>query len=166
MPKEFERLQKGPNPTFGLFRPPEAAASIPITLLHPVFAQFDDDCENHTPTAEDNALVFNLSNAMSRFYLDEKGRETEFRRILTEYGIELTASHLEGSQCRTDGDMRWKGLCFVILEVKNELACGMAEPLFEALFYFVRSMRKFSEQNDHARLPCIIIYLCGTPLNS
>jgi hypothetical protein len=70
IPKEFEKLQTGSDgPVFAFYRPPSAAATIPITLLHPVFGQFVDDRQHHTPTVDDNELVLSLSRAMSKFYV-------------------------------------------------------------------------------------------------
>ena len=55
-----------------------------------------------------------------------------------EHGIiMLAASEFEGSGGKTDGDLRWKGLCYLILEAKNELGGGGAEPLFELLLYYL-----------------------------
>jgi hypothetical protein len=165
IPKEFEKLQSAPGgPLFAFYRPPSAVSTVPITLLHPVFGQFVDDRQNHIPTKEDNDFVLSLSREMSKFYIDEKARATEFRKILMEHGIMLAASEIEGSLCRTDGDLRWKGLCYVILEAKNELGGGGAEPLFEALLYYLKSMRKRSEEEECPRLPCLIIYLSGGPV--
>ena len=167
IPKEFEKLQTGSaGPVFAFYRPPSAAATIPITLLHPVFGQFVDDRQNHTPTMDDNELVLSLSRAMSKFYVDEYARAAKFREILMEHGIMLAASEIEGSRCKTDSDLRWKGLCYIILEAKNELGGGGAEPLFEAMLYYLKSMRKRSEEDARARLPSLILYLSGAPLNS
>jgi hypothetical protein len=167
IPKEFEKLQRGPDgPVFAFYRPPYAAPSIPIALLHPVFAQFVDDCQNHTPTADDNKLVLTLSTDMSEFFADEKSRAARFREILMEHGIMLAASEIEGSLCKTDGDIRWKGLCYLILEAKNELGGGGAEPLFEAILYYLKCMRKWSEKDARSRLPCLIMYLSGSSFDS
>ena len=103
---------------------------------------------------------------MSKFYVDEYARATKFREILMEHGIMLAASEIEGSRCKTDGDLGWKGLCYIILEAKNELGGGGAEPLFEAMLYYLKSMRKRSEEDTRARLPSLIIYLSGAPLIS
>jgi len=138
---------------------------IPIALLHPVFGQFINNCQNHTPTMDNNKLVLSLSRAMSKFYINEYARAAKFQEILMEHSIMLVASEIEGSQCKTDGDLRWKGLCYIILEAKNELGGGGAEPLFEAMLYYLKSMRKQSEEDAHARLPSLIIYLSGAPLN-
>jgi len=115
---------------------------------------------------DDNELVLSLSRAMSKFYVDEYARAAKFREILMEHGIMLAASEIEGSRCKTDGDSRWKGLCYIILEAKNGLGGGGAEPLFEAMLYYLKSMRKRSEEDARARLPSLIIYLSGAPLNS
>ena len=167
IPKEFEKLQtESAGPVFAFYCPPSAAATIPITLLHPVFGQFVDDRQHHTPMMDDNELVLSLSRAMSKFYVDEYARAAKFREILMEHGIMLAASEIEGSRCKTDGDLGWKGLCYIILEAKNELGGGGAEPLFEAMLYYLKSMRKRSEEDARARLPSLIIYLSGAPLIS
>ena len=35
-------------------------ATIPVTLLNPIFRQFVDNCQNHRPNEEDNKLVLEL----------------------------------------------------------------------------------------------------------
>jgi len=60
-------------------RPPAADATIPVTLLHPIFRQFVDDCENHQLIQPDNELVLELMAAMSEFFPDEKARAAELR---------------------------------------------------------------------------------------
>src|SRR5882762_1328797 len=108
---------------------------IPITLLHPLFGQCIDDHQQHTPTVDDNELFWSLSRAMSKFNIDEYFRAAKFREILMEHSIMLTVSEMEGSRCKMDGDLWWKSLCYIILEAKNQLGGGGAEPLFEAMLY-------------------------------
>jgi hypothetical protein len=67
----------------------------------------------------------------------------------------LTASEIKGSRCKTDDDLRWKVLCYIILDAKNELSGGGAEHLFEVMLYYLKSMRKWSEGDAHARLPSL-----------
>ena len=131
--KEFEKLQTGSaGPVFAFCRPPSATAMIPITLLRPVFGRFVDDPQNHTPTLDDLVVV------EPKFYADGYARAAKFREILMEHGIiMLAASEIEGSRGKTDGDLRWKGLCYLIIEAKNELGGGGAEPLFELLLYYL-----------------------------
>lgn len=85
--EEVTRQQKEENPAFHFNRPPSAASTIPITLFHPVFGQFQDDCEAYETTAEDHAFVLEFSRAMSRFYDTEDQRLAEARDILANYGL-------------------------------------------------------------------------------
>ena len=158
-PAEFKKLQSRSPPAFFFNRPPEAATVTPLTLLHPVFGEFVHDCDTVRPTREDNEFVLTVWREMSGFFKEEKDRANAFRRRLAGYGIDMAASGIGSYQ--TDGDLRKKGLCFAILEVKTELASGQADPLFQAASYYVASMRETSEEYPNARLPSILIYLFG-----
>jgi hypothetical protein len=132
-----------------------------------VFGEFVDDRQKYVPTEEDNVLVWKLSSAMSEFYENEGERMRRFREILGEYGIMLTASELEdGSGCKTDGDVRWKGFCYLVVEGKNGLgAGGVADAMFEALLYNALSMKKGLTKFE-GRFPGLIMYLCGASVYS
>ncbi len=82
VPSEFAQLQRDERHAIRWNRPPSATSSIPSTLLHPIFGEFIDDCENHKPSPDDNKLVWKLSMAMSGFFEDEKARASKFREIL------------------------------------------------------------------------------------
>ncbi|KAI0247811.1 hypothetical protein BJV78DRAFT_1285241 [Lactifluus subvellereus] len=45
--KEFSKRQANPNQMIYCNVPLHASATIPVTLLHPIFGQFIDDCENN-----------------------------------------------------------------------------------------------------------------------
>jgi len=64
-PSEISQLQEKQNRKIMWSRPPAADATIPVTLLHPIFRQFADDCENHQPIQQDAELVLELMAAMS-----------------------------------------------------------------------------------------------------
>jgi len=87
---------------------------------------------------DNNELVLSLSRAMSKFYVDEYARAAKFREILMEHGIMLTASEIEGSRCKTDGDLWWKGFCYIILEAKTNLAVAV-QNLFSKRCYIISS---------------------------
>jgi len=59
----------------------------------------------------------------------------------------------------TDGDIRYNGFCFAILEYKSEIGTTGAEPLFQAGWYYTEFMRK--KLDVHSRLPCFILYAFG-----
>ena len=76
IPLNFFKFQEKHIP-IACGRPPAADAPIPVTLLHPIFRQFLDNCDNHQPIAEDNNLVLELMGAMSNFFRDEDARAAD-----------------------------------------------------------------------------------------
>src|SRR6202011_5656271 len=83
VPWQFAKLQRDERHAIRWNQPPSAASSIPSTLLHPIFGEFIDNCENYyEPTAADNQLVWTLSAAMSGFFTHESTRLSKFRQIL------------------------------------------------------------------------------------
>ncbi|KAF8802373.1 hypothetical protein BYT27DRAFT_7173144 [Phlegmacium glaucopus] len=160
-PSEFHNLQRVSalkGPAFHFDRPPSAATTIPPTLHHPIFGKFIDDCQMHVPTREDNALVLALS-ALSQIFENETARAAAFREILKNHGIMTIATGVEGTEYKTDGDMQYNGLRYLIIEVKLEIGSTGAEPLFQAILYYLESMRKQMTTSLGSPLPCLIIYL-------
>ena len=62
-PRAFLCDQQNQSETI-LYSPCTISYIIPLTLLHPIFGQFIDDCETHQPMMEDNQLVLDLSKVM------------------------------------------------------------------------------------------------------
>ncbi|KAG1893517.1 uncharacterized protein F5891DRAFT_985860 [Suillus fuscotomentosus] len=147
-------------------RPRRAADPVPITLLEPIFAEFVDDCQNHQPTVRDNDVVLQLSEKMASFYPNELARMNTFWQVLRDYGIILNASMVGSTGCTMDGHLLSTNGQFVlmIIEGKNEIGSGAAEPFMEAMLYY----RKFMEDSkiEMARLrsfiPCIHIIVFGS----
>ncbi|KAG1767473.1 hypothetical protein EV702DRAFT_1146694 [Suillus placidus] len=146
-------------------RPHTAADPVPVTLLEPIFAEFMDDCQNHQQTACDNEFVRQLSENMSSFYSDELTRMSVFRQVLHDYGIIFDASIVNSTKCTTVGRLLSTNGKFmqVIVEGKNEIGSGDAEPFAEAMLYY----RKFIEDSKieivrlRSVLPCIHIVVFG-----
>src|ERR1700733_14909644 len=86
IPSNFSKFQEKQIP-IACGRPPAADAPIPVTLLHPIFCQFLDNCNNHQLIAEDNNLILELMGVMSNFFRDEDAHVAELRDILTRHGI-------------------------------------------------------------------------------
>src|SRR5438034_6066884 len=112
-PKQFASDQRKEMPAFCFDRPPSAATTIPITLYHPVFGQFQDDCDNYTPTKEDNAFVLEFSRTMSKFYDGESDRAEASRKLMTNYSLKFLAA--QTGSYKTDGDLRYNNFCYAIL---------------------------------------------------
>ena len=64
------------NPKLAILngRPRAAEGKIPVTLLHPIFARFAEDCESIIPTAQDNELALELLNTMPNLFPYENDR--------------------------------------------------------------------------------------------
>lgn len=143
-----------------------------MTLIHPVFAQFVQDCKTYEPTEVDYKLERKLSREMSRKFPSEKERAAAFRDIMTQdYGIPLKIGRI--AAYTTDGDAReeskhdQKQYIYLITEAKNELGSGgHAEPTFQSSLYYFEYLREFSDKPPLLG-PCLhIIYAGGyTPVS-
>jgi len=158
-PKKFSADQQKAMPAFCFNRPPSAAETIPITLYNEILGQFQEDCELYKPTKEDHDFALKFSISMSDFYDDEKGRAKKARKDFESYGLDFLAAQIEGYT--TDGDLRFKGYCLAIMEVKPELCIGNADPLFEVAWYYVAFTREQLQGNLGSHLPCILLYISG-----
>ncbi|KAF8060635.1 hypothetical protein FPV67DRAFT_1631455 [Lyophyllum atratum] len=162
-PGEFETYQAKPEKMIPCNRPYDAAATIPVTLLHPVFGQFKDDCEMLMPTREDNALVLKLQEVLSNFYNEAEGRAVAIRDAFKDVGVYLTRTLIDGTEFSTDGDTLDKSgnHRFNIAKFKLEVASHGAEPYLQASICYLESTREHAEQTLHSVLPCIIILIFG-----
>jgi hypothetical protein len=160
-PSAFAELQRDERHTIRWNRPPSAASSIPSTLLHPIFGEFIDDCENYEPTAADNKLVWTLSAAMSGFFEDESARASKFREILQDSRFEAFATKIEGTKFKTDGDIQSLGFRRAIIEIKNEIGSGGAQPHAQGISYYIHSTKSSVAEMPGFRFPCILITLFG-----
>jgi hypothetical protein len=142
-------------------RPRGAADSLPVTLLEPIFAEFVDDCQDYQPTDEDNNFVRKLSEDMSSFYTEELVRMNAFRQLLRGYGITLDSSAISS----TDGHLLSPNGNFVqvIVEGKNEIGSGGAEPFMQAMLYYRKILKESNVEIAKFRsvLPCIHIIVFG-----
>ncbi|KAG2120579.1 uncharacterized protein F5147DRAFT_562536 [Suillus discolor] len=162
-PSAFSPKQK--NQEYLCNRPRGASDPVPVTLLERIFAEFVDDCQNRQPTDDDNDIVWQLSETMCSFYTDELARMNAFRCVLRQYGIILDPSMVGATQCITDGHIMSSDGMFVqvILEGKNEIGSGAAEPFLEAMLYHRKFMKesKIEIANLWSVFPCIHIIVFG-----
>ncbi|KAG2052597.1 hypothetical protein BDR06DRAFT_972977 [Suillus hirtellus] len=146
--------------------PHRATDPVPITLLEPIFAEFMDDCHKYEPTVHDNDFVLQLSEKMASFHPNELAQMNTFQQVLWDYGIILNASMVGSTGCTTDRHLLSTNGQFVlmIIEGKNKIRSGAAEPFMEVMLYY----RKFMEdlKVEIARLwsfiPCIHIIVFGS----
>jgi hypothetical protein len=159
-PNIFSIRQAVPAQAICCNRPRSAAATIPATLLHPVFTQFLSDCEAYETTPQDNAFALQLSDVMSEFYLDEKTRADAIRKLFSEFDLHLTVTQMPLGYM-TDGDMIVNRYWYAIAEIKNEVGSTGAEPYNQGILHYLESTREYAIKMDASCLPCIIILLFG-----
>jgi hypothetical protein len=102
---------------------------------------------------------------MSELYDNENDRATAFRIVLCDHGIVIQETFLEGTRCHTDGDIQCNHIRYLILEVKMEIESKGTEPLFQAIWYYKRSMKQVSNDNPSSSLPCLLVLLFGMFVN-
>jgi hypothetical protein len=143
-------------------RPTEDYASFPAALLHPVFSQFQHDCEHYEPKRKDNMFLQELSTKMVCFYDTEQERARVFCEILeNNYGIQLMPSEVDNSSACTNGHMKKKGNVYVISEAKNELGLGGNDPYLQGGLYYVDLIHRHAHEWINSVLPCIHIFYAG-----
>src|ERR1700691_2366568 len=102
-PSEFSKIQK--DSTIRMFcNRPRMATSTPITLLHPIFGQFIDDCKDCPLTPKLARFALELATEMCKFYKSEADRAQVFRDLICDrLEIKLKAAKVEGTEFTTDG---------------------------------------------------------------
>ena len=168
VPSAFSKLQQKPNQKIVWSRPPAADATIPVTLLHPIFRQFVDGCENHVPIQPDNELVLELMAEMSKFFPNEGARAAQLRQTLTSHGIPVVTSTVtsKGHNFPTDGAVEINGHLVAIVEVKDEIGSKGAEPYAQVVIYYTHSTSARAEDFSKFNFPALLITVFGQTLLS
>lgn len=158
----FEQTQRDDSCFFGCNRPPNREPGISITLLHPVFGRFVNDCKNVTPVTKDYAAAYTLRRRMCEFHGDEAKRRSQLMDILNEYGIDAQPGSIGSTECRTDGHIFTRSHPTLIIEVKNEIGWKGAEPTLEALAYYNIFCNEMKLWDDVSSChPCFILCVAG-----
>ncbi len=158
----FEKVQNDDVIYYGCNRPPTREPKVPLTLLHPVFGKFVDDCKEITPIAKDYACARELKMRMCSFYPNEGERRSDFIDIFNSYGIDIQPGHFGKSESRTDGHLLIKNHPKLVTELKNEIGWKGAEPSLEALVYYDAICRDKKLCGDVSTChPCFIVFLAG-----
>lgn len=161
VPAEFGKLQTMNILPLSYCNRPAAASSTPVALMHPIFGRYVDECNNYTPTEEDNAFIANLSKCMSGFFEDERKRRDAFIDLFRQYGVDLHAADIMSTPYRTDGHATQNGYMYCLSEAKPELAAGSAEPYLQSILYYRASCKSRRPGDCISVLPCFLIFYCG-----
>jgi hypothetical protein len=140
--------------------------TIPLALLHPIFAEFVGNVQRLRPTPEDNALVHDLREAMSQESDEEAVQCEKFRQILsTHYKIQLYPADVAGTSRKTDGRLMSESGSFMIAVCEGKTWNGSGCPEVQSGRHWLESIRKTVQGGDSLDLlPCIIIYFVGAYL--
>ena len=143
-------------------RPLKREAAVPLTLLHPIFGRFVDDCGKIMPRREDYAIAHQLKEKMSEFYSTKGERRQEICEALQEYGIPIYPGPIGTSEHKTDGHVCSCNRPILILEVKNDIGWKGAEPSLQLILCF----RIFCDQHglwddESTCHPCLVLFVVG-----
>ncbi|KAG0697573.1 hypothetical protein DFH29DRAFT_811543 [Suillus ampliporus] len=168
MPSVISKAQNRDEPDFLCSRPRKAEDPVPVTLLHPIFAEFVDDCRDLKPTHLDYRFVRELSEKMCMFFSDENARMEAFRTQLADsYDIALYNAGIGATAYSTDGHLMIGGkFIAVIAKGKKEIGSGGSEPFVEAMCCqreFMKFLHKKPFHIDKLRsvFPCFHIIVFG-----
>ena len=148
-----------------IFHRPPRIDTIPLTLIDPIFAEFTDNVQSCTPTAEDFALVEDLTREMPRHWESERDQCCKFRQILKEHYSEVMLEPAEIGPTRyiSDGHYQINGPLLVVCE--GNTWDGNGDPAVQAAGYVLAGLRQKLLPTDWVEIqdpfPCVIIYIVG-----
>ncbi|KAF8872351.1 hypothetical protein BD779DRAFT_1452885 [Infundibulicybe gibba] len=156
--QNFSELQSDPDLAIHCNRPQSAAHPTPVTLLHPIFGQFVDECETLRPKYEDNAFALEAFQIISALYPSEVSRKDGILGLFERHKIPLHGCSIQGIPPSTDADT---GFPFAIAEMESDYV----EPYAQAAFYYLESTREhWAMAYPASPLPCIIVTVIGSCL--
>ena len=164
---QFEAIVEGQTADAKILcsRPPETSPPIPLTLLHPIFAKFVDDCEHSQPSRQINQFTLKLAESMSKFYPDENARTKGLKLLFSDIGIDLQTIRITGTGYEMDAVLI-RGNKFLIIcgEIKDG-AANNVDPFLQAILYYVEQTRAVAPIFPSSILPALILICAGAPLN-
>ena len=120
-----------------------AEATIPVTLLHPAFSQFLDDCETLQTTPKDNRFAVELHFAMSEFHTREDKRAKVIGTVFSQMGLGFG---FFGNV--TDGLISENGRCCAIAQFRGEVGGTEIEPYNQSRFRLSRGDERVCHNDD------------------
>ncbi|PFH49601.1 hypothetical protein AMATHDRAFT_48577 [Amanita thiersii Skay4041] len=142
---------------------PSGISVPPITLLHRVFANFEDNVQKLQPTHEDWSFARNLSLDMAKFYPSEEQRVQRFRHHFQDNGLGIETVTIDDSTIKSDGAHQHHSLKFILTEGKNEPGVSH-DSFFQVLFYYAKHVTHVFETNENlarTSFPCILLFYNG-----
>lgn len=158
-PPRFLEKQNKEGISLPCNRPYSNSTALPVTLLHRVFGEFVDDCKHLVPTPADVKLLCDIVEPMVNIYKLEDDRRDKLLEIFQDNEIDVKPSVI--GRYATDDNLSYFSFQLLITEFKNEIGSEVAEPYFQALIYYLETMRDVVPKRSHSVLPCIIVLIFG-----
>jgi hypothetical protein len=160
-PSAFRSIQKSAG-RYGCLRPPSAEPGLPLTLLHPVFAEFVDDAKTIVPKHMDYETASNIRDTMCQFFQDKQIRPIIGEYLSDYFGMKVSSGHVRASEASTDGHISVGKHPIFILELKREVGSTSSEPSLQALAYFGHFCDQYKLWDDVTSChPCFIAHIAG-----
>lgn len=160
-PSQFFKLQQQPSLQIFCNRP-HSVHSTPITLLHPTFGKFVDDCEHYYPDQETTAFVSSFTSMMCEFHRDERTRAQSVRELIWQhFQIKLEAAEVADTSFITDGHASVGFHVYLNVEGKNELGSTADDSSIQSVIYGHHHVRKEAGKFLGCRFPCLHMYFFG-----
>jgi hypothetical protein len=156
----FEEMQKT-NLFIACGWPLDQEGNVPLTLLHPVFGQFVNDCQKTRLMAADYNIAKVLREKMCAFYSNEGECLKEICKALQEYGIAVHPGPIAETKQKTDGHICTCDGSILIIELKNEIGWKGAEPSLQLALYFWVFCHELGLFGDDSHHPRFVIFVVG-----
>jgi len=146
-------------------RPRDPQERIPVTLLHPVFGQFVDDCKTVMPTADDNQFVGWLANVMSDVYQNDAQRLEAVHEVFKEAHLGfIIYQKIPGTNYEMDASLSVYDPelpPYFIAEFKNEVTTSMSKPCMQTVSYYLEATKTRAPILSKSALPCFLLEVFG-----
>jgi hypothetical protein len=160
-PSEFARVQQRLDVQVFCNRP-RSFHSTPVTLLHPAFGKFVDDCEHYTPNSEISLFVLDFASAMCEFYPTEGARAQVIRDLMWKhFQIILVPGEVADTKFITNGHTSVGPNVFLNMEGNNEAGSTPADPSIQSVIYAHHHVRNVATTVLGSRFPCLHINFFG-----
>lgn len=123
---------------------PRGTEDLPVTLLHPAFGQFLDDCDAIVPTHLDYDFALRLSDHMRGFPWDDDVRIRKFNDLVSSYlgaRFKLVRETLPSTAYASDGHAIVDGRLLVLAAAESKAGAKRADPFVKASYFYVQWSR-------------------------
>ncbi|KAF8548570.1 hypothetical protein OG21DRAFT_1448999 [Imleria badia] len=164
-PSAFRETQRAKNTQIPCGRPRGPEELIPVTLLHPVFGEFSDDCQTGAMTEDDNQFAGKLANALSDLYTSESDRVKALGVVFRDGHVNFDFSKkIPGTDYSMDASLSVDNPDlppYCIAEFKNEVGSSTSEPYMQAVAYYLEATKKHAPKQSNSAFPCFLLVVFG-----